>query len=178
MQGQWHFSVKLSYVCKHCIIYLFVRGETTRRTGCIAHRPLCRSEMHRGRCVKCVYASAPFIPSLYYQTMQLPIGNAGSEFSLTFFRARVVATRQFPFLPFFLSSSFPFLSFLLFFFFLKMFIWSDVLSENYGETRSVEYDKRIRVFLFPFPAGFLLLFFAGRDLHTLGITTTVFYTRG
>lgn len=35
-----------------------------------------------GRCVKCVYASArPSIPSLYYQTLQLPIGSAGSEFS-------------------------------------------------------------------------------------------------
>lgn len=55
----------------------------------------------------------PSIPSLYYQTMQLPIGNAGSEFSRrTSLRAHSSVAVSF---------------------FFKTSIWSDAFRENDGE---------------------------------------------
>lgn len=75
-KGQWHSRV----LCTRVYIYAHSVWCTRKRVASlIVHfaGAKCTGQMRQMR----VRIRRPSIPSLYYQTMQLPIGSAGSEFS-------------------------------------------------------------------------------------------------
>lgn len=90
----YYVYTKVSDICcKFCAIHTCARCSNAQ-TGYIAHRPLYWSEMH-GQMRQMRVRIRSTILSLYYQTMELPIGNAGSEFSRRFFALQCCHQRVF-----------------------------------------------------------------------------------